>query len=769
MTARAYGLAVILSLVLLIVGNWTIDRISGERILNYRAAREMDHLSLAARALSDRLSMSLTHFRTLSSRVALGSIPGGELELMEALALEEGNHLPALLDLSWVGYDGMTHFHSSKNRSIFHQAMAWGGLYMGRHFESWRDGWVAPFTLSPGLKTSGLVYPLWRNGAFLGVLVVTLDLELLIGHIFHHVAESGDSWIVDGLGQVMFSKDPSEVGKNLFFDGALSTRLGYLGETVQRSHGKDVKGLVVWHGASVQTRKLVLIKKISPLAPKDLLPYRGVLSILISLGIAWLTSLFMVSRERAWEQLAIAESRYLAVVEAQTELVIRFQPDWTVTFVNQAYCRFFSLPKEKIVGESLRKFLPQEDRRALRSVLREMSADQPKESHWNQGLLDSTRWVKWNLSLVPGAWSAGSEIQAVGRDVTAERLISRQIMEEREFRYRRILESIGDAVLLCRRGEQGYQVDLANPAAEEVTGRKATELLGLPISTLFNSTSLGKIESHLSNSTSPISLTGGLRRTWGENIPVDINLMVFKDDGPTVLIVMRDISERIKASARERAYARQLRNLIGRLDRLDQEKGREMASYLHDVVGQNLASVKISLGLAKRFLGPEAEVLDGALSLVNQVIDDTRAMTFELASPLLDELGLVPALERLSEKLKEDHDLSVHISCHRALDDLTKAERELLFRAIRELLINVVKHGHTGRARVKLFHSGSKLVAVVSDRGIGYDPKDLDRWTTNSFGLFGLKERLAQAGGELVCRSAPGKGTVAMVIIKRGD
>ncbi|SMG21210.1 PAS domain S-box protein [Dethiosulfovibrio salsuginis] len=875
MTARAYAFAVIILLVTFIGGNRLIDDLSGDRLLNYRAAREMDYLSLAARSVSDRLSMSLSHFRSLSNQVAHWGDQVDLSALLEGLAIDEGNYLPSLLDLSWVAYDGLAHHHSSKNRSIFQQARSWGELYMSRHVESWREGWVAPFTVSPGLKTLGMIYPLWYKGAFTGVFVVTLDLELLLGHLAHHIGETGDSWILDGLGQVMFSKDPSEVGKNVFADGqGLFYHLGYLrNDIIHRSYGKDIDRLMVWHSATVQARKLILVKTISPIASKQVMTYRLALSFLTALVLMWLTALFMSSRERAWEQLAMAERRYLAVVEAQTELVIRFNPDWTVTFVNRAYCVFFDLPRERVVGESLRKFLPPDDRSSLRSVLREMASDESQEAQWTQGLLNSTRWIKWNLSQVPGAWSSGSEIQAVGRDVTstvllqeelrrrkeaiwailesapvaislvtegavemvnksglalkdapvvvslakavmdqgyglygqeitleldgeerfmivnvvpygpsskevlvagldvtAERRMSRQILEERDFRYRRILNSIGDAVLLCRQGkDQRYRVDLANPAAEEITGRRGINLLGMPLSTVFNATSLKRIEALIDDSNSPVSLTGGLRRTWGENIPVEMNLMVFKDDGPTVLIVMRDISERIKASARERAYARQLRNLIGRLDRLEQEKRREMASYLHDVVGQNLASVKISLGLAKRSLGPEAEVLDGAISLVNQVIDETRTMTFELASPLLDELGLLPALERLCEKLKEDHGLSVQIFHDRSWYDLDKPQRELLFRAVRELLINVAKHGQIDRAEVKLITRGQNLVAVVSDKGVGYDSKELDRGTTNSFGLFGLKERLAQAGGELICRSAPGKGTVATVIIKRGN
>ncbi|MDD4836936.1 MAG: PAS domain S-box protein [Dethiosulfovibrio sp.] len=880
MTVRTYSIAVVVSLLLLLGGISLLDSWSGDRMLEYRAVRELDHISLAARSISDRLSMSLSHFRSLSYQVVRWGDGRERISgLIDGLAYDEGQHFPSLLNLSWIGYDGRFHVHSSKNRVIFQQALSWGQIYMSRYTEGWRDGWVAPFTVAPGLKTMGMVYPLWSDGAFLGVFVVTLDLDLLLGHIAHHIGESGGAWILDGLGRVVFSKDQLDVGKNVFGDGqSLFSEVGYLREdVVHRSSGKDLERLLVWHSSRIQARKLVLIKSVSPTGLGAAMPYRIVLSSVVALILISLSLTFISARERAWEELAAAEKRYLAVVEAQTELVIRFRPDWTITFVNQAYCRFFGMSRQDLIGVSMRKLVSSDDRSHLRPIVDSLSIGEGKTSEWTQALeLHRTKtWVRWNLSLVSGAWSVGPEIQAVGRDITStvklqkellrrqealsailesapvpiclaspdgavemvnkagatikdhpsvstmarqvidrryglygqeltlkdemgderiitlnvvpygepphvlgalvagldvtlQRAMARQMLEERDARYRRILDAIGDAVLLCRKDQDGrYMVDLANPVAEDLTGRRGDDLLNLPLSDIFNAPSLRKIEG-LRAVSAPLVMIGGLKRPWGDTLPVEMSLMAFKEDGPTMLIVMRDISERIKSSSRERAYARQLRNLIGRLDRLDQEKRREMASYLHDVVGQNLASVKIGLGLAKRSLGPGAEVLDGAISLLNQVIDDTRAMTFDLASPLLEELGFVPALERLCEKLKDDHGLSVHISHDGTWGDLDKRSRDVLFRAVRELLINVAKHAQVDIAQVSLSTEGRLLTAIVSDRGRGYDPDELDRAGANySFGLFGLRERLAGLGGELICRSSPGNGTEVTVRMRR--
>lgn len=884
MTVKAYSMAILTSLFLLIGGAALLDSWNEGRLLEHRAARELDYLSLAARSVSDRLSMSLSHFRSLSYQVSRWSSDEEALsDLLDSLASNEETYFPSLLDLSFVGEDGKSHVHSSKNRVLYQQAQSWGQIYISRHTEGWKNGWVAPFNVASGLKTIGMVYPLF-NGAFSGVLVVTLDLDQLLGHVAHHIGASGEAWMLDGLGQVVFTKDLSAVGKNVFSDGqSLFSDIGYLGENVvHSSYGKDLNRLLVWHSARIQARKLVLLKTIPPIDSGIVFLCKIALSILTALALIWLSATFMGARERAWEDLAVAEKRYLAVVEVQTELVVRFRLDWTITFVNQAFCRFFATSKGKLVGLSLRKLIPSGDRSDLRYIVESMTLEEEGKSEWTQKVTVEGRdtWIKWNLSLVPGAWSTGSEIQGVGRDITStiklqkellrrkevlstilesapviiclssqdgsvgtvnkagmavkdhpvlnslarqvleqgyglygqeltftndlneeriitfnvvpygdpsnirgtliagldvtvQRAMAKQILEERDVRYRKILDTIGDAVLLCRQGQDGrHRIDLANPVAENMTGRKGINILNLPLSRVFNATTLRKIDKNLNRPKTPLVMMGGLRRPWGEALPVEMSLMVFKEEKPTVLIVMRDISERIKARDREKAYARQLRNLIGRLDRVEQEKRREMASYLHDVVGQNLASVKISLGLAKRAMGPGAKALDGSIALLDHILDETRALTFELASPLLEELGFVPALERLCEKLKDDHDLSVHISHDRSLDKLDKRSRDTLFRAVRELLINVAKHGQVNQAKVSLSTQGDILTAVVSDQGVGYDTNELERSGANySFGLFGLKERLAGSGGDLICRSAPGEGTEATVRIrvKEGD
>lgn len=886
---RAYGLGVFVCLMTFMVGMALLDRVEMNRDRDYRVARELDNISLAARSVSDRLSIALAHFYTVSRQTSSWSKDDKDMmENLDCLAAAEAQSFPSLLDVSWISHDGKTQFHTSKNRVVFQKALSWGQIYMSRHVDGWRDGWVAPFSVGPGLRSMGLVYPLWLERSLMGCLVVTLDMDLFLGPIFHYLCRSGNGYVLDGLGQVVFHGNLGLVGKNIFGDvqGAFP-EIGFSAqEMINVSSGKNQDGSMVWHSARIQARKLILVSGFPGGMENGLKIPRLFLGGLSGLGLTGLSLVFLASQRRALRQIGKAEKRYMAVVEAQTELVIRFRQDWTITFVNGAYCRFLSISREDLIGTSLDDYLSSQDRIGLRAVTEPQAWGREEKREWTQ-CIDrdgAEQWIRWNCTLVSGEWQGDHEIQGVGRDITSmmnlqreitrrkdaidaildsvpvpiylvsrdggmemvnragdifedmsnpysegqrrlkylaisameqgygfygqeisfegddggerilsfnvvpyggssgvvkgalaagvdvtlQREVSRQILKERENRYRRILDAIGDAVLLCHRQDDGhYAIDLANPVAEAMAAQRAS-LLGSPLSRIFGPSSLKKIEASISDRRGPIGMTAGLRRSWGDVIPVEMSLMFFEEERPMVLIVMRDISERIQARSRERAYARQLRNLISRLDGLEQENRRHMAAYLHDVVGQNLASVKIQLGMAKRSISGEVSVsLEHALSVVDQVISETRAMTFEIASPLLDELGFDPALERLVDKLKEDHSLKVDILSDGSADLLDRSARDLLYRSIRELLINVVKHAEVENAEVSIEKQGGFVEATVRDRGKGYSPGEADNSNTDfSFGLFGLRERLSVIQGELVCRSAPGEGTEATVRLR---
>jgi signal transduction histidine kinase len=157
-----------------------------------------------------------------------------------------------------------------------------------------------------------------------------------------------------------------------------------------------------------------------------------------------------------------------------------------------------------------------------------------------------------------------------------------------------------------------------------------------------------------------------------------------------------------------------------------------------------------------------AKALNEATKEIEQLIQEVRSLTFELSSPILYELGFETAVaDWLNERIRKKHGIATEFEDDRqpkALDDDTRA---VLFRDVRELLTNVVKHAQAKSVKVSIRKVGSRIHVSVEDDGCGFDPAEIAATATKvgGFGLFSIRERLKQLEGNIEIQSAPGRGT----------
>ncbi|MCX5719401.1 MAG: ATP-binding protein [Nitrospirae bacterium] len=136
-------------------------------------------------------------------------------------------------------------------------------------------------------------------------------------------------------------------------------------------------------------------------------------------------------------------------------------------------------------------------------------------------------------------------------------------------------------------------------------------------------------------------------------------------------------------------------------------------------------------------------------------------MIFELSPPILYELGIEAAVEWLAEQIKEQHNIMVEFEDDNQSKPLDDDIRVLLFQAVRELLVNVVKHSQAHKAKVSVQKDGGNIRIHVEDNGIGFDSSKIYSYSdrTRGFGLFSIRERLDYLGGYFTIASEPGYGT----------
>jgi signal transduction histidine kinase len=223
--------------------------------------------------------------------------------------------------------------------------------------------------------------------------------------------------------------------------------------------------------------------------------------------------------------------------------------------------------------------------------------------------------------------------------------------------------------------------------------------------------------------------------------------------------IAEDITALKKSFQENQHYQTRLQELTRELDQARESERHRIAATLHDDVGQNLAVIRIRLGqLGKELPAEQKEFLNSTAELVQQTIDSTRNLMVELSPAPLYELGFWPAVDRLASQVTAQSGIEVVCEdlCPETKVNLDTAT--VLFRIVRELLHNCVKHSGTQQAVVRQFVEHDQLVIQVEDNGQGFEPPD--NWSQASgLGLLMTHERAQSLGGEMEIDSAPGHGT----------
>jgi len=225
----------------------------------------------------------------------------------------------------------------------------------------------------------------------------------------------------------------------------------------------------------------------------------------------------------------------------------------------------------------------------------------------------------------------------------------------------------------------------------------------------------------------------------------------------------QDITMRKKAEAEIRINQEQLQSLASELSLTEERERRRLATDLHDHIGQALAVSKIKLGVLQKTVEvPElATPLGEVRELIERMIQDTRSLTFELSLPVLYELGFEAAVEWFAKHVRAQHGVQVEVQREMKPIPMTDEIKVLLFRSVRELMMNIVKHAQAQHARVTIARVGDRVDVEVVDDGVGIaDLKGFAKSGSSAgFGLFSIRERLHYLGGRVDMASKEGEGT----------
>lgn len=207
----------------------------------------------------------------------------------------------------------------------------------------------------------------------------------------------------------------------------------------------------------------------------------------------------------------------------------------------------------------------------------------------------------------------------------------------------------------------------------------------------------------------------------------------------------------------------ELERLSARLMEIQEEERTNLSRELHDEVVQNLAVLKIEIIQAQTKAGDRvtfAENLSRARDLAERTVKTTRNIMLLLRPSLLDDLGLGPALQWLTDDFKQRTGTRCDLAETGLQEDLPDAVKTCVFRVTQEALHNCEKHANASHVAVRVFQTASRLTLEVEDDGVGLDAiRQRNQTTANMhFGVIGMRERAASLGGTLTIDSKRGRG-----------
>jgi signal transduction histidine kinase len=211
------------------------------------------------------------------------------------------------------------------------------------------------------------------------------------------------------------------------------------------------------------------------------------------------------------------------------------------------------------------------------------------------------------------------------------------------------------------------------------------------------------------------------------------------------------------------SYQNNLRRLASEISLIEARERREIASDLHDHIGQALAYVSQRMSILQGnviFSGMEDEFAE-ILSILKQTIQYTRNLTIEISPPVLYELGLPATIDWLAERTTKRHKIKVQTSHNGIPVIMAEDVRVFMFKTIQEIITNVVKHADAKNISIICEWQKSNCKIIIEDDGCGFDYNayKINRNEECCFGLFNIRERLSFLGGTMDIESIISQGT----------
>ena len=474
-------------------------------------------------------------------------------------------------------------------------------------------------------------------------------------------------------------------------------------------------------------------------------------------------------RQVAETELREMRDRFHAAFTYAPVGIVMLTPDGQIVEANQAYASLTGYAHDELRATSIHSLTHPDDLPEYQELWRKLvRGDIPAFVFEKRYATKDGRWLWDRQTVCPAERRKGNDAPALMIAIV-EDVDQRRRVELERARLVTVVEKASDFIGICDLDLQVIFVSAAGrklvglSSLEEARRTKVTDYF-LPADARF------VIDTVLPAAMRQGSWSGELRlRHFGTGIAIPVLYEIFPIDDPgtgkpiNLATVMRDLTERKGSEQQLQRSFQELRALTSRLQTVTEQERTRLAREIHDELGQALAAVKIDFASFVRDLPLDdrrAAKAESMVTLVNNTIDAVRRISTELRPGILDDLGLVAALDWAAE----DFESRTGIRLTKKLPEEIAVDGDratALFRIFQETLTNVALHSGATEVSVELAEENGIIILQVEDNGRGISDKKL--CARESIGILGMRERAALLGGELIVDTAPEKGTTVRV------
>lgn len=251
---------------------------------------------------------------------------------------------------------------------------------------------------------------------------------------------------------------------------------------------------------------------------------------------------------------------------------------------------------------------------------------------------------------------------------------------------------------------------------------------------------------------------------------VKVNIIahdIIYEEKPCKLVLANDVTDKLAAEENLLKSHEELRQLATHLENIRETERTHMAREIHDELGQQLTGLKMDISwLNKKIKSEDEEInqkIKDTISLIDKTVITVRRIATQLRPSILDDLGLIAAMEWQSEDFEKRSEIPTYFSANVLMLEVKPEIATVVFRVFQECLTNVLRHASASLVEANLIVSEGKLELTIKDNGKGFDPAEIENKKT--LGLLGMKERVLLMGGTYQITSEPEKGTLVRIIV----